>query len=90
MLSAARPISADLVRDLTIELKRLTTKTWKVTTADVPGAPTLREQDLAAKDARRAAILATPVIKAAFDAFPGAEFPEEELDRIIDLQRSEA
>jgi DNA polymerase-3 subunit gamma/tau len=90
VLSSARPISADLVRDLNVELKRLTGKVWKITTDNVPGAPTLKEQDLAAKDARRAAILATPVVAAAFEAFPDAVFPEEELDRIIDLQRSEA
>jgi DNA polymerase-3 subunit gamma/tau len=90
VLSSARPISADFVRDLNVELKRLTGKVWKITTENVPGAPTLKEQDLASKDARRAAILATPVVAAAFEAFPGAEFPEEELDRIIALQRSEA
>ncbi|RZF66102.1 DNA polymerase III subunit gamma/tau [Sphingomonas populi] len=90
VLSSARPISADLVRDLNIELKRLTGKVWKVTTADVPGTPTLREQDDADKEKRRLEILAMPVVKAAFEAFPGAELLPDELDRIIALQRSEA
>jgi len=78
------------VRDLNVELKRLTGKVWKVTTADVPGAPTLREQDDADKEKRRLEILAMPVVKAAFEAFPGAELLPDELDRIIALQRSEA
>ncbi|MDB5703420.1 MAG: hypothetical protein JWN66_536, partial [Sphingomonas bacterium] len=36
----------------------------------------------------RAAILDTPVVKAAFVAFPDAEFPESELDRLMAAQRS--
>jgi DNA polymerase-3 subunit gamma/tau len=36
----------------------------------------------------RAAILETPVVKAAFEAFPDAEFPESELDRLMAAQRS--
>ncbi len=36
----------------------------------------------------REAILETPVVKAAFEAFPDAEFPESELDRLMAAQRS--
>jgi len=88
VLSAARPLPADLIRELNAELKRLTGRPWKVTAEDTPGAPTLREEEEASRDAMRAAILETPVVKAAFEAFPDAEFPESELDRLMAAQRS--
>jgi DNA polymerase-3 subunit gamma/tau len=73
VLSAARPLPTDFVRDLGAALKRLTGKPWRVTTEDIPGEPTLREQAQASEQADRAAILETPVVKAAFAAFPDAE-----------------
>ncbi len=88
VLSSLRPISVDLVRDLNIELKRLTGKPWRVITEDSPGAPTLKEVEDSRREAMRAAILDTPVVKAAFEAFPDAEFPESELDRLMAAQRS--
>ncbi|MGY4398402.1 DNA polymerase-3 subunit gamma/tau [Sphingomonas sp. UYAg733] len=72
VLSSARPMPADFVRELTLDLKRITDKQWKVSAEDVAGDPTLNEVKLAAADAERAAILETPVVKAAFAAFPGA------------------
>jgi DNA polymerase-3 subunit gamma/tau len=73
VLSSARPMPADFVRELTLELKRITGKQWRVSAEDVPGEPTLNEVKLAAAAAERAAILETPVVKAAFEAFPDAE-----------------
>ncbi|MDO7842855.1 DNA polymerase III subunit gamma/tau [Sphingomonas immobilis] len=90
VLSSARPLNADMVRDLNVELKRLTGRIWKVTTQDAPGAPTLRERDESEAQAKRAEILATPVVKAAFEAFPDAKIEDAEFDRIIANQRSEA
>lgn len=88
VLSSARPLPADLIRELNAELKRLTGRPWKVTAEDTPGAPTMREEEEASRNAMRAAILETPVVKAAFEAFPDAEFPESELDRLMAAQRS--
>ena len=88
VLSSARPLSVDLIRELNIELKRLTGKPWKVTAEDTPGAPTMREEEDARRNEMRAAILDTPVVKAAFEAFPDAEFPDSELDRLMAAQRS--
>lgn len=88
VLSSSRPLPVDLIRDLNIELRRLTGRTWKVTSEDAQGAPTIREEMEAERDAMRAAILETPVVKAAFEAFPDAEFPESELDRLMAAQRS--
>ncbi|MES2057962.1 MAG: DNA polymerase III subunit gamma/tau [Pseudomonadota bacterium] len=72
VLSSARPMPADFVRELTLELKRITSKQWKVFAEEVPGEPTLNEVKLAKAAAERAAILETPVVKAAFAAFPDA------------------
>ena len=83
VLSAARPLPADMIRDLTIELKNCTGRVWKVTTEDAPGAPTIKERRAEAREGLRADILASPVVKAAFEAFPEAVLPEEELDRLI-------
>ena len=73
VLSAARPLPVDLVRDLTAQAKRITDRVWRISTEDAPGAPTLREEREAARNAERQAILDTPVVKAAFEAFPDAE-----------------
>jgi len=88
VLSSSRPLPVDLIRELNSELKRLTGKAWKVTSEDAQGAPTMREEEEAKRSEMRAAILETPVVKAAFEAFPEAEFPEAELDRLMAAQRS--
>jgi DNA polymerase-3 subunit gamma/tau len=76
VLSGSRPISADMLRDVGDALKRTTGQPWKITLDDAPGAPTLREAAKAADDAARQAILDTPMMKAAFAAFPDAELED--------------
>ena len=88
VLSSARPLPADLIRELNVELKQLTGRPWKVTAEDSPGEPTIREVEDKRREELRAAILDTPVVKAAFEAFPDAEFPDNELDRLMAAQRS--
>ena len=73
---------------LTAALKQYTGRAWKVTTDAAPGAPTMRERHLESKEVVRAEILSSPVVKAAFEAFPDAVLPEEELDRLIAAKRS--
>ena len=73
VLSNARPLPADLLRDVADALKRATGSPWRVTTSDTEGAATLRETAKATEAAARDAILATPVVRAAMAAFPGAE-----------------
>ncbi|GAA0671798.1 DNA polymerase-3 subunit gamma/tau [Sphingomonas insulae] len=73
ILSGSRPMSADTLRDVADALKTATGKAWKIALEDAPGAPTLREQAKAEEEATRQAILDTPLVKAAFAAFPGAE-----------------
>ncbi|HVF94658.1 MAG TPA: DNA polymerase III subunit gamma/tau [Sphingomonas sp.] len=72
VLSGSRPLSADTLRDIGDALKRATEQVWKITLEDSPGAPTLREAAKAAEDAARQAILDSPMMKAAFAAFPDA------------------
>jgi DNA polymerase-3 subunit gamma/tau len=54
-------------------LKTLTGETWTVSAADGPAEPTLLEQEKMAAEQERQAVLDTPLVKAAFEAFPGAE-----------------
>jgi DNA polymerase-3 subunit gamma/tau len=72
VLSGARPLSADTLSDLNATLRSATGRAWKVTIEDAPGAPTLREAEKTADDAARAAILESPVVRAAFEQFPDA------------------
>jgi DNA polymerase-3 subunit gamma/tau len=73
ILSGSRPMSADTLRDVADALKKTTGTMWKIALEDAPGAPTLREKAKADEEATRQAILDTPLVKAAFAAFPEAE-----------------
>ena len=73
VLSGSRPMSADTIADIGAELKALSGRPWKLSFSDEPGQPTLRELEKAGEDAARDAILSSPMVKAAFDAFPDAE-----------------
>ncbi|WP_271300384.1 DNA polymerase III subunit gamma/tau [Sphingomonas sp. CV7422] len=73
ILSGSRPMSADTLRDVADALKSATGQVWKIALEDAPGAPTLREQAKADDEAKRLAILDTPLVRAAFAAFPEAE-----------------
>ncbi len=72
VLSTQRPLPADLPTQLAARLHDLTGVKWKITTEDAAGEATLTERRKAADDAERAAILDTPIVKAAFEAFPDA------------------
>ena len=68
-----KPLPADFVKELAGALKAMTATAWDVAIADGPASPSLLDQEKAAKNALRDAVLATPVVKAAFEAFPEAE-----------------
>ena len=51
---------------------------WQVERGTVEGASTLREQAEAAEAAEAERIRKHPLVEAAFEAFPGAEFVEED------------
>ncbi|BAK66017.1 DNA polymerase III gamma and tau subunits [Sphingobium sp. SYK-6] len=67
-----QPLDADFPRQVAAALKDLTGQSWTVGSTDAPGEPSLREQQVLAREARIAHASAQPVIAAALDAFPGA------------------
>jgi DNA polymerase-3 subunit gamma/tau len=77
VLSLEGPIAT---RDLALALKEVTGQPWQVRTEDEGGEPTLREQGQAAKKAEQQSVLETPLVKAAFEAFPGTELARYNLD----------
>jgi len=72
----AKPMSSEFNRDLGVALKLLTGAAWIVNSPDGPAEPTLLEQEQNRENRARDAILATPLVKAAFDAFPEAELTD--------------
>jgi DNA polymerase-3 subunit gamma/tau len=53
---------------------------WRVILSDGPAQPTLREQEQAAEAALKRQVLESPLVKAAFEAFPEAELSGFTLD----------
>jgi DNA polymerase-3 subunit gamma/tau len=68
-----KPFSSDFIRELGGALKAVTGTTWAVSIAEGPSEPSLLQQEQACETAARDAILASPVVQAAFEAFPNAE-----------------
>lgn len=68
-----KPLPSDFARDLALALKAQTGRSWQVEIADGDAEPSLLEQDRRAEAEARDAILASPTVKAALEAFPGAE-----------------
>jgi DNA polymerase-3 subunit gamma/tau len=77
VLSLKGPIAT---RDLALALKEVTGQPWQVRTEDEGGEPTLQEQEQAAKKAQEQSVLESPLVRAAFEAFPGAELARYNLD----------
>lgn len=67
----------DATAELRDALLRATGERWTVTRGEGDAAPSLKEMQDAQKGAARAAVLADPLVEAAFAAFPGAELLEE-------------
>ena len=70
---AARPLPQDFVRELGGALKDSTGVHCKIALVDGATAMTLREEQAAAEAAERDAVLASPIVAAAMQAFPDAE-----------------
>ena len=69
--------SGDATAELRDALLRATGERWTVTRGEGDARPSLKETKDAQKDAARAAILADPLVEAAFAAFPNAELLDE-------------
>ena len=83
-----KPLPSDFARDLAAALKSLTGMNWDVTTADGDAQPSLLQQQQTREDQARDRILATPLVKAAFEAFPDAELVDYEIAESSPAQRS--
>ncbi|HEX8640271.1 MAG TPA: DNA polymerase III subunit gamma/tau [Allosphingosinicella sp.] len=83
-LQAARALDARRVDDLLAAvrgfLKREYSEPWQVVLAEGSAQPSLREQEVAAEAALRQQVLDSPVVKAAFEAFPDAELAGYTID----------
>ena len=73
VFSGTRPIAADTLTELAQVLKGRFGRAWKLSMLDAPGEPTLREAADAVREAERQAVLESPLVRAALEAFPGAE-----------------
>ncbi len=69
----ARELPHDFLRDLAAALRESTGVNWRLTCVEQAGALTLREQQAANQAAERDAVLRSPVVAAAIEAFPDAE-----------------
>jgi DNA polymerase-3 subunit gamma/tau len=72
-ISATRPLPAEFTKELAAELKAVTGKMWRVTIGQEAGGPTINETKAAEQEAEKQAVLGSPVVAAAFDAFPDAQ-----------------
>ncbi|HEX7751088.1 MAG TPA: DNA polymerase III subunit gamma/tau [Novosphingobium sp.] len=80
LLRYAQPpgFNEDIAALLRQALNTATNESWTVERVAGEGAPTLVEQDDAAKADAQAALRRSPLVEATLAAFPGAEFVEEE------------
>ena len=71
-----RPLKAlpgDFMRELAAALKAMTGTVWTIQASNEEAEPSLLEQEKGEADKLRQAVLESPTVKAAFEAFPDAE-----------------
>jgi DNA polymerase-3 subunit gamma/tau len=68
----------DIAPELRDGLLQVTGERWQVERVDAEGAPTLVEAQDAIKAAEEDKVMNTPIVRAAFDAFPEAELVNED------------
>jgi len=73
VMSSAIPLPLDFARDLSVELKEITGRAWRILTDPAPGNPTIAEQLATARQAEEAQVRASPLVAAALAAFPDAQ-----------------
>ena len=72
-LSETDKLSAEFYAALSALLREKTGERWTIRAVRAEGQPSFRERELAAQDAVKTAILDSPLVKAAREAFPEAE-----------------
>ena len=78
--SLAPGFSGDPAPELRDALLKVTGERWEVLRGEGEGTPTLRERDEAAKAEEDNRVRNSPIVQAAFEAFPGAELVDEGKD----------
>ncbi|MCW3835583.1 DNA polymerase III subunit gamma/tau [Sphingomonas canadensis] len=68
-----RPMPREFAQELASALKELTGRAWKIALSEAAGAPSVRETIEAQAAAERDAVLRSPMVAAAMEAFPDAE-----------------
>ncbi len=87
---SARPIAASDVKKITDALKDATGSLWTIKEGQGEAKPSISEQAQLDQDAATQAILDTPLVKAAFEAFPDAELLENETEQAPAESRPES
>jgi len=75
-----KPLPGEFVRDLGAALKALTGTAWQVRASDENAASSLLDQEKEGAERLRQAVLDTPIVQAAFEAFPEAELAGYRVD----------
>ncbi|MEA1013326.1 DNA polymerase III subunit gamma/tau [Sphingosinicella sp. LY1275] len=73
VIRPTKPMAGDFMRDLAASLKVLSGTIWTIEASEGEAEPSLLEQEKKAAGEVRQAVLDSPMVKAAFDAFPDAE-----------------
>lgn len=76
----AGPVAPDFVVELRDALAKITGTRWDVEEREGPAQPSLLEKERAQADADRHAIMESPLVKAAFAAFPEAELLDSDTE----------
>jgi DNA polymerase-3 subunit gamma/tau len=69
----AGPVAPDFVAELRDALAKVTGTRWDLEEREGPSSPSLLETERALAEEKRRVILESPLVKAAFAAFPEAE-----------------
>jgi DNA polymerase-3 subunit gamma/tau len=80
VIRPAKPLAGDFLRELGAALKALTGTQWQVGASDGEAEPSLLDQEKNEAERLRRDVLETPIVKAAFEAFPDAELAGFRLD----------
>jgi len=75
-----KPLPGDFIRELGAALKAMTGTLWQVRASDEAAQPSLLDQEKEGAEALRQGVLESPLVKAAFEAFPEAELAGYRLD----------
>lgn len=79
---SARKIAASDLKKITDALKNATGTDWTIQEGQGEAKPSISEQAQLDQDAATQAILDTPLVKAAFEAFPDAELLENDINQV--------